>query len=74
LSKSHKMKQFSLQLTWRDPNDAFKFKESSIVESDDIVHLLTQFHFVLYKVVERLKSEEYEKLKKELLKDDDIPF
>lgn len=68
------MKQFSLQITWRDPNDAFKFKENLNIESDDIVHLLTQFHFGLYKIVERLKKEEYEKLKKEILRDDDIPF
>jgi len=68
------MKQFSLQLLWADPEDSFKFKESYNIESDDIVQLLTQFHFALYKVVERLKEEEYERLKKELRKDDDIPF
>jgi hypothetical protein len=70
------MKQFSLQLTWRDPDDNFKFKESATLESDDIIHLLTQFHFALYKLVERLKQEELEKVKKELFKNhqDDIPF
>lgn len=64
------MKKFELTLVTRQ-GDKFEVKSVNKVESDDIVGLLAQFHFVLVSVMRELHSDEMLELR---LQNDDIPF
>lgn len=60
------MKQFELTLVWTEQD---KFKSMDKIEADDLVHLLSQFMFVIVNLQRKINEE-----KTDELRDDDIPF
>lgn len=64
------MKQFELTILTRDLNSLNTFETKIIqidkIESDDLIHLLTQFNYIILDLQRKL-------YKKQVI-DDDIPF
>lgn len=62
---SVELKQFTLTLIVKEPRAIHR------IEADDLLNLLTQFHFILADVVKRTEQEKYFKKLNEI---DEIPF